>query len=228
MAELAGDVIGNPRGAHLGDGLAARGQDQVFRRDFNGFSVALKRRDKAAVGMADFLDLGPKPELCTGFFHFFQQHVHDLRGLSVAKQLSQRLFVPGDAVLPDEVEEIPLRVSGQRGFAEMRVLRKEGIGITIHIREIAAPAAGDADLFAGVFRVVHDQHIRPGKSGGHHAGGAGAKDQGRDVHGGPKFVHFVRFVRRFPHFVQSGNALLTEQRAVRKGRVNPLRGRVPA
>ena len=110
----------------------------------------------------------------------------------------------------------------------MRVLAEKALGRAVEIGKVAASAAGDADLFAGLLCVVHDQHVRPCKGGGHHAGGAGAKDQGGDVHGGPEFVRFVRFVRRFPHFVQSGNLLLTERRTVRKGRVYHLRGRVAA
>jgi hypothetical protein len=49
--------------------------------------------------------------------------------------------VPGDAVPTDKVDEIPLGIAAQGGFAEMRVLRQEILGRGVKIGEVAAPAA---------------------------------------------------------------------------------------
>ena len=45
----------------------------------------------------------------------------DLLRRRVAEQLTQRLFVPGDAVAMDQRDEISGRVARQRRFGEMRI-----------------------------------------------------------------------------------------------------------
>ena len=87
-------------------------------------------------------------------------------------------FVPGDAVLFDQGEEILWRVARQGGPAEMRVFGKETIRRAVQVGEIAASAAGDEDFFAGAFGVVEHHHAAAALAGGecaHQAGGAGAQ-----------------------------------------------------
>lgn len=83
----------------------------------------------------------------------------------------------------DQIDEIPLRVARQRGFAEMRVLRQKVTRARIHIREIATPTAGDADLFAGGFCMVDHQNAASAMGRAHHAGCTGAKDDRVMGHG---------------------------------------------
>src|SRR5690606_37049137 len=60
---------------------------------------------------------------------------------------------------------------------EMRVAREEVGGLDAAVGEVAAPAAGDADLLGQLGGVVEQQHATTalaGLTGTHHAGGAGA------------------------------------------------------
>ena len=61
----------------------------------------------------------------------------------------------------------------------MRIGRQEPLRRAVQIGEVAAPAAGDQDLLAGLARMVQHHHAAPAPPGGdcaHQAGGAGAED----------------------------------------------------
>ena len=82
-------------------------------------------------------------------------------------------------MLLDECDEIRGRISGQRRFAEVRVLRQEVVRSAMQIGEIATPAAGDEDLFADAIGVL--QHggtaaTFTGFDGTHQAGGPAAEN----------------------------------------------------
>ena len=95
--------------------------------------------------------------------------------------------MPGNAMGIDKFDEIPLGVFCQCGFGEMRIGADKGVSRAMHVGEIAAPAARDADLFAGGFGVIDQQHPPACVGSAHHAGGSGAKDDGIIVHG-PRFA----------------------------------------
>ena len=90
--------------------------------------------------------------------------------------------MPCDIVTREKVDEIPLRVAAERGFAEMGVFGEEVFRPGIEIGEVAAPTAGNADLFTRRLGMIQHENARPGMGGAHHAGGAGAKDQRVDLH----------------------------------------------
>jgi hypothetical protein len=180
--ELARDVIGEARGPHLGDRLAAGRQHQIAAGDGDPLALALQLQRKAARPMGEGNELSRQPERGVGAGHLLPQHLDDLGGLVVAEKLPQRLFMPGDAVAADQVDEIPLAIAGERRFAEMRVLRQVIRGLCIEIGEIAPTTARDADLLARGACVVDDQNARSRMGRAHHAGRAGAKDDRLILH----------------------------------------------
>ena len=163
-------------------------------------ALALERRDEGAV-VPQLPQLRLQPELGAG--HLGAQHGDDVAGALVAEELAEGLFVPADAMARDHLDEVPLGVAGQRGFVEMRVPPQEALEPDVEIGEIAPSAARDADLLAGCLRVIDDERVRPGMGSAHHAGGAGAEDQGLDFHRlplttGPRLGQGAGSVRPFP------------------------------
>ena len=118
-------------------------------------------------------------QLDAGLIAFIKEHAEDVAGFVIAEQLAEFLLVVRHAVFADQADEIPLGVTRQRRFAEMRVLRKEIARFGVHVGEIAAATAGHEDFLAGLVRVVEQQHLTPAPGGGqgtHQAGRASAND----------------------------------------------------
>jgi hypothetical protein len=88
---------------------------------------------------------------------FGEQHVDDLRARAVAEELALVLFVPGDAMALDQGDEVARRVARQGRAAEVGIGRVEVRRAGIDVGEIAASAAGDADLLGDLVRVVDDE-----------------------------------------------------------------------
>jgi hypothetical protein len=87
------------------------------------------------------------------------------------------LLVVGDAVFFYQCQKILGRVAGQRAAAEVRILRHEVLPAGVDVGEVAAAAAGDADLLGQLGRMVDQHHAlaalgRHGRA--HHAGRARA------------------------------------------------------
>jgi hypothetical protein len=66
------------------------------------------------------------------------------------------LLVKGDAVTLQQRDEIGGRITGQRRAAERRITRQELGRCGVAVGEVAAPTAGDADLFARRFRMIEN------------------------------------------------------------------------
>ena len=141
QVKLAGDVIGEAGGAHLGDAFAAGGQHQIGAAHPLRAAIAQQCQLVVAALIADVLNRGFEPELRPRLCQLLHQHGDDLFGGAIAKQLAQGLFMPGDAVPVDQRDKIPLAIAGQGGFAEMRVPRQVVLRGDVQIGEIAAPAA---------------------------------------------------------------------------------------
>src|SRR3546814_21025347 len=93
-------------------------------------------------GLLDTGDLLLQFQHHIGCLHFGKQHADDiLRGL-VAEQLPEPLFVPGDPVALDEINEVTPRIAGQRGFGELRIGREEISGTGDKIGEIRSDKRG--------------------------------------------------------------------------------------
>ena len=93
QAELAGDLIAQPARPHLGDRFAATGDDEIPAAQ-NLAGVQCHR--KPVAGALNRRNAGPQPHL--GRAHLGNQHVDDLFGGFIAKQLPQRFFVISDAM----------------------------------------------------------------------------------------------------------------------------------
>ncbi len=139
QAELARHVIGQPGRAHLGDRFAAGGQHQIAAAHATACAVTVEIERKAVVGLAQFAQRRVQPQPGPGAVQFGQQHGDDLFCRAVAEQLPQRLFVPGDAVAIDQVDEIPLGVACQRRFGEMRILREEILRVACRLVKLQRP-----------------------------------------------------------------------------------------
>ena len=138
-----------------------------------------------------------QPDIDRGSGTFVQQHGDDLARRAVAEQLPQGLLVPGDAVLIHQGDKVVLGVAGKRGNAEMWIVGKEPIRLGIQIGEIAASAAADQDLLAGMVRVIEQQHPPPAPArgkGAEQAGGSGAEYN--DVEVFDDFIQAGEYARR--------------------------------
>src|SRR5690606_6946736 len=82
---------------------------------------------------------------------------------AVAEKLAQAhaalgLLVPGNAVAFHQGDEVMLTVALQRRLGEMRVLGEEIVRAAMQVGEVAAAAAGDADLLSRAGGMVEQQH----------------------------------------------------------------------
>ena len=110
---------------------------------------------------------------------FRLQHADHLQGGVVAEELAQLLLVIGDAVAFDQAHEVRGRVARERRPAEFRIARKIVGRTCVAVREVAAAAAGDADLLADDGVVLDQENAAAALAGlrrAHHARGAGADD----------------------------------------------------
>ena len=108
------------------------------------------------------------------------QHGNNVAGRPVAKELSQRLLVPGDVVFFYQLQEIRRGVAGQRGLGEVRVRGEEVFRRGVQVGEVAAAPTRDQDLFANAsWHVPATEH--DGRRGLHawrrKAGGPGSHDE---------------------------------------------------
>lgn len=90
----------------------------------------------------------------------------------------------GDAVLLDERDEIPRGVSRERRAGELRPLGEVAAGLDADVREVAAAAAADGDLFPDTIVVLNECDFPPALARGeraHHPRGAAADDHDIEV-----------------------------------------------
>ena len=69
--------------------------------------------------------------------------------------------MPGNTVLADHVDKVPLGIARQRRFAEMRVLAQICRGFDIKVSKIAATAAGHQDFTPRFLAVIQQQNAAP-------------------------------------------------------------------
>ena len=84
----------------------------------------------------------------------------------------------------DEVDEVLRGIASEGGAAEAGVVGPEAVGVGMQVGEVAATAAGDEDLFAGLAGVIEHEDAAAaagGGGGGHQPGGAGAEDDDVDL-----------------------------------------------
>ena len=59
----------------------------------------------------------------------------------------------------DQRDEVVLGVAVERGFVEMRIGGEKPVRRAVQVGEVAAPAAGDQDLRAGLVEMIEQQHL---------------------------------------------------------------------
>ncbi len=100
------------------------------------------RRKHVPVGLAAVLDAlhaAFGADLGTGRLAFVHQHLHDLLGRDVAEQLAQLLFVIGDAVLADQLDEVPGRVARQRRLQKCGLADRKLAGVVPVLVKLQRP-----------------------------------------------------------------------------------------
>jgi hypothetical protein len=169
---------------HLGDRQPAACQHHRIRREIAFVGGDAETGLAAGLWAVDIGNSVGEAQIDAHAIAFCHKHGDHRLRRAVAEQLAEGFFVPGDAVLVDQGDEIVLSIAGQRRFAEMRVAGQEIFRPGIEIREVAAPAARNQDLLARRVRVVEQQHAPPAGTGrhrAHHAGGARADDDDVEV-----------------------------------------------
>jgi hypothetical protein len=177
VAELPGELVAEGRGAEAGDGEAASSDDELCA----GVCAAAGLEDEFAGGLSDGSDVGGAERGDVGFGALLFKHVDDVTSGGVAEELAEGFFVEGDAVFFDEGDEVAGCVAGEGGLGEVRVVAEEVFGAGAEVGEVAAAAAGDEDLAAGLFAVVEQEDapvVAAGLGGGEEASSAGAEDDG--------------------------------------------------
>jgi hypothetical protein len=112
------------------------------------------------------------------------EEVCNARGRMVAEELAKRFFVVGDAVLPEENQEIRRSETGERGLCKMWIRREKILWFGVKVGEIATTAAGNQDFFADAVGMLYDGYAAASLAGlkcAKQPGCAGAEDQ--DVKG---------------------------------------------
>ena len=179
--ELLRDAITERAGADLRNRQAAAGDDQ--RLAIEVATIGLDLKSPGLFNRADFRRHAPLHPcgVALGL-----EQVYDLLRGAVAEQLAEFFLMPGDAMLFHQADEIARRVTRQRRAAEIRIGGKEILRPRAAVGEIAATAAGNADLLSQLLGMIDQQHAAPAFSCldcAHDAGGAGADDDDVGAHG---------------------------------------------
>ena len=183
MIELAGQVVAEGCGAHLGDGEAAGGDDEGLRADGALIGLDLETASCRIVSCAllgDGEDVGGKLDAGVGFGALAEEHVEDVVGGSVAEELAEGFLVIGDTVLFYQGDEVLRVVASEGGLGEVGVGGEEVFRPGVDIGEVASASSGDEDLFARAVGEIEDEDTAvaaAGFDGGHEAGGTGAEYQ---------------------------------------------------
>ena len=78
-------------------------------------------------------------------------------GRVIAEELAEGLFVIGDVVFVDQLEEVARGVKRQCGFREVWIIGEKAIRFAVNVGEVATASARDEDLAAGQAAVVEQR-----------------------------------------------------------------------
>lgn len=181
VVELAGELIAERGGAHLGDGEAAGGDDEGLRADLALIGIDLEGASCRTVSCAllgDGEDVGGELNAGVCFSALAEEHIEDVVGGAVAEELAEGFLVVGDAVFFYQSNEVLRGVAGERGLGEVGVGGEEVFRSGVEVGEVASASSGDEDLFARAVGEVEDEDTAvaaAGFDGGHEAGRTGAE-----------------------------------------------------
>ena len=172
VPEMPCDVIRETGGAKLGDRQPARREHKARRPR----RLIAEGDMEETVAVLDGRGLAERGLDAAGLA-FGQQHSDDLLRRSVAEQLAERLFVPGDPVPVDQSDEVRRFEPPQGRLGEMRIGRQEIRGRRANVGEIASASARNQDLAARLGRMIEEKDpasALPRKRGAKHPGRTGA------------------------------------------------------
>ena len=167
QSKLLGEAVAQVGSANFGNGQAACGHHHGL-----GLHFALAGLGGVRVGrciaklqalQAARLPTGDRAAHGTGIT-FAQQHVDQVLGAAVAKQLPLVFFVESDAVFVYQGHKVGSGVAAQSASGELRVLAQKMLvrraWVDVAVGEIAATAARDTDFFCHLGAVVDQQHLQ--------------------------------------------------------------------
>jgi hypothetical protein len=112
----------------------------------------------------------------------------------ITKKLAESFFMIGDAMFPDQRQEIVRSETRQRRFGEVRIGGVKVFGCGVSVGEIAATTPGDQNFFADTVGVFDERNSAAAFArfrSTEEASGAGAEDE--NVEGmGQKYLAIKR------------------------------------
>ena len=171
------------------------------RRDNQRFALetALAGFDSKSSVLRDRSDLATDANLYPGCFALALQHADNISGASVAEHLAECLFMVGNAVFFDQMDEILRGASGERRLVEVGIGADEVGRSRVQIGEVAATAAADEYLladFCGAFDYEDRAAALSRLNRTEESGGASADYD--HVFGNSSAGHFTANLRLFP------------------------------
>ncbi|MCY1426878.1 hypothetical protein D9M71_427070 [compost metagenome] len=150
MAELPGDLVTEAGGAQGWNRQAASGDHQRC-------ALHLAHAGLQQVAGFELLDMGDRgihAQVDLDLLALGQQQAENVAGLVIAEQLAELFLVVRHVVLAHQFDKIPLGITRQGRFAEVRILREEIARLCVHVGEIAAATTGHQDFLAGLVGMV--------------------------------------------------------------------------
>jgi hypothetical protein len=191
VSKLTGKVVAKGSGAHFGDGEAAGGNDENGGPKFRELGA-----QNEFGGSLDFADSCVQEDLHLGGAAFGFEHASDFGSRMVAKKLAESFLVKGDAVFPEESNEIGGCEAGERGFGKVRIGGDEILRRGANVGEIAAATARNEYLLADTFGVFEDGDTvaaLPCLDGAKQTGGAAAENKDVEGTGQRGLTRLLRF-----------------------------------
>jgi hypothetical protein len=149
-------LVAKRSSAHLRNGQAPGGDDQGAPGENAAVGLEME-----TVVVGNFRTARVGMDRDPGGGALLLQHGNNVAGRAVAKELAQRLLVPGNLVLLHQLEEIGRGVAGKRGLGKMRIRREEVFSGGVQVGEVAAASTGDQDLLADPAACSSNRTRRP-------------------------------------------------------------------
>lgn len=108
--------------------------------------------------MSNLIDMRSIVNLYLCGVALLEQHVDDLLGRAIAKQLPQRLLVPCYSIAIDKCDEVIRRVSRQCRTSKVWILRHKVVMRHHTVGEVAATTTGDANLLSSCRITFENSH----------------------------------------------------------------------
>ncbi len=148
--ELLRYFIAKRRGAQAWHRQTAAGDDQLLR--LNRAAVKLQCIAAFIARHAEHFTAQPQGDIA--LVTFGQQQIDNLLGGVVTEELAQGFLVPGDPVAVNQIDKIPLGITRQRRFTEMRIVRQIRRRFGVEIGKVTAATTRHQNFTSRLFAVI--------------------------------------------------------------------------